>query len=166
MMLFHCSFAAARRFGANGNCLPRYRYRLQSWVTTRGFLSRTPSRSNDGAVLKIVPQSPKDFVPPVPQPAFGAFQGSKPPEVGIFMDGYPMQTLEDGCGEVDELRRYQTMASRPAQPINSKTQNATAVQYQMSGDGLLLNQLQNCCHGSFVFLVFVLADSLVNLLAT
>jgi hypothetical protein len=84
-------------------------------------------------VIKIVPQSPKNFVPPVPQTSFGAFQGSKPPEAGIFMDGYPMQTLEDGCGEVDEVKRYQTMASRPAQPINSRTQNATAVQYQMSG---------------------------------
>lgn len=121
------------RFGADGNCLPRYRYRLQAWVTTQGFLSNSPSRSNDGAVIKIVPQSPKNFVPPVPQTSFGAFQGSKPPEAGIFMDGYPMQTLEDGCGEVDEVKRYQTMASRPAQPINSRTQNATAVQYQMSG---------------------------------
>ncbi|WIA35606.1 hypothetical protein OEZ86_004027 [Tetradesmus obliquus] len=121
------------RFAANGNCLPRYRYRLQSWVTTQGFLAKLPSRSNDGAVLKIVPQSPKDFVPPIPQTAFGAFAGNSPPEKAIYMDGYPMQTLEDGCGEVDELRRYQTMASRPAQPIDSRTQNATAVQYQMSG---------------------------------
>jgi hypothetical protein len=121
------------RFNSNGVCVPGYRYRLQSWVTTNGFLRDTPSRSNDGAVLKVVPQNRQDFVPPIPQPAFGGFQGSKPPETGIFMDGYPMQTLEDGCGDVRDAKRYQTVANRPAQPLNSSTQTGVAVQYQMSG---------------------------------
>jgi hypothetical protein len=116
------------RFNSNRVCITAYRYRLQSWVTTSGFLCDTPSRSNDGAVLKVVPQDRQDFVPPIPQPAFGAFQGSKPPETGIFMDGYPMQTFEDECGDVKDPKRYQTVANRPAQLLNSSTQTGVAVQ--------------------------------------